>query len=909
MSTTHATPTLYVLDGYSLIYRSYFAFINRPLMNPKGENVSAFVGFFRTLLSFFGKYDPDEFVVVMDSRTPTFRHEMYPEYKATREKAPEDLHSQVPLIERTLEAMNIGVLRRDGVEADDIIATLADSRRKAGRECRIISGDKDLLQLVGEHVKMLRPDGGDYRELGAREVRDELGISPEQVVDYLSLTGDQADNVPGVRGIGPKTAAKLLGSFKSLEGIYAHLDKCSKGEQKKLREGKENAFLSRKLIILRPLEGTGEWEQLLSSSGIDLSAAVPIFIDQNAQNLAEQAKGSSLSGEQRRAAAAGGQEKSSGYAGKGAYEAVTDAGRLQEVLEQVRKAGRFAFDVETDNIDDMYASPVGFCIAVETGAGWYIPLQAAGTRYFSDEQMREALRPVLQDPKLELIGHNFKYDYKVLSRWGLAPSRIAFDTMVAAWLLDTTASGYGLDALAEKWLGYRTIHYDEVVPGGSGFADVALEQARDYAAEDADVTLRLCEVCKPRLAEEGQEQLFYEMEAPLVQILAEMELRGIRLLPERLREYGRELEKELEELQQQVWKECGREFNLNSPKQLQEVLFKERKLKPVKKTKTGYSTDVSVLEELAKEDVVPDLVLQHRSRQKLKSTYVDTLPELVNPQTGRVHTRLLQTGTATGRLSSRDPNLQNIPIREESGRRIRRAFVPREGCKLISADYSQIELVVLAHLSGDPALTQAFKAGEDVHRHTGSLIFGAEPDEVSAEQRRIAKTINFGVMYGMSAFRLSRELEIPRNRAEEFITAYFNKYAHIQHFIQQTVQEAEEKGYVSTMYGRRRPLPGINSRNNTEKQGAERIAVNTPIQGTAADIVKTAMLRIDRLIRKEDLPLLMLLQIHDELMFEAPAERAEELAERLKTEMEQAVQLDAPLKVSVEVGDSWGDFH
>jgi DNA polymerase-1 len=907
MSSTQQSP-LYILDGYSLIYRSYFAFINRPLTNPNGENVSAFFGFFRTLLSFFSQFDPEEFVVVMDSRTPTFRHEMYAEYKATREKAPQDLHDQVPLIERTLEAMKIGVLRRDGVEADDIIATLADSRNRVGRESRIISGDKDLLQLVSDRVRMLRPDGGEYRQLGPEEVKEELGIAPEQIIDYLALTGDQADNIPGVKGIGPKTAAKLLRTYKTLEGIYEHLDKCSKGEQKKLQEGRENAFLSKKLVVLEPLEGTEEWEQLLSVHGIDLSAGVPIFLEQGAKGLAEQAKGDSLSEEQRRRAS-GGAETAAGYGGKGRYEAVTDAGRLREVLREVRTAGRFAFDVETDNLDDMYAEPVGFCIAVEKQKGWYIPLRAAGNRYFSDEELREALRPILQDESLELIGHNFKYDYKVLSRWGIPPARIAFDTMVAAWLLDTTASSYGMDALAEKWLGYRTVRYSEVVPRGKSFADVPLEEARDYAAEDADITLRLCEVCEARLPEEGQEKLFYEVEAPLVQLLAEMELRGIRLLPERLREYSAELEENLQEIEQRVWKECGREFNLNSPKQLQEVLFEERKLKPVKKTKTGYSTDVSVLEELAKEDVVPSLVLQHRSMQKLKSTYVDTLPELVNPQTGRVHTRLLQTGTATGRLSSRDPNLQNIPIREEAGRRIRRAFVPAEGNKLISADYSQIELVVLAHLSGDPALTQAFVKGEDVHSHTGSLIFGIDPQEVSQEQRRIAKTINFGVMYGMSAFRLSRELEIPRARAEEFITAYFNKYAYIQQFITATVQEAEKKGYVTTMYGRRRALPGINSRNRTEKQGAERIAVNTPIQGTAADIVKTAMLRIDRRIREEKLPLQMLLQIHDELIFEAPGERAEELSRILREEMEQAVQLDAPLKVSVEMGDSWGDFH
>ncbi|MFP4266398.1 MAG: DNA polymerase I [Spirochaetaceae bacterium] len=921
---------LYLLDAYSLIYRSYFAFINRPLRNPEGENVSAFFGFFRTLLSFFDTYAPRHFAVIMDSKTPTFRHKMYKEYKANREKAPEDLHAQVPLIEEVLSVMNLGVIRRDGMEADDIMATLSDECSREGRACYIISGDKDLLQLVDNRVKILRPDKGEYREIGREEVVEELGVRADQIVDYLSLIGDKADNIPGVRGIGPKTAVKLLSSYGTLEGIYDHLDECTKSERKKLEEGKESAFLSKKLVVLtRDLE-IDSHEEIFSLQAFDKKAAAPIFLREGAKGLAEQAEGGKNTREENRdtkRAPKQEPQKSKGEAGdqkaagepnlktgqqrerRGVYTAVETMEDAQSWIDRAIQAGTFAFDVETDNIDEMYAKPVGFSLAVKSGEACYLPLLADSRHILPEEDLKAALRPLLEDEKLRLIGHNFKYDYKVLSRWGVTPLNLAFDTMIAAWLVDTASSSYGMDSLAEKWMGYRTISYKETVPRGSIFSVVPLQEAAEYAAEDADITYRFYELFSKELKEQEQERLFYEMEMPLVPILAEMELRGICLVSQPLKQYSTELEQELQGIEKEIYRECGREFNINSTKQLQEILFEVRKLKPVKKTKTGYSTDVSVLEELAKEDAVPELVLRHRSLSKLKSTYVDTLPSLLHPDTGRIHTKLLQTGTATGRLSSRDPNLQNIPIREEAGRRIRRAFVPEKGYVLVSADYSQIELVVLAHLSGDSALKEAFTKGEDVHRHTGALIFGIDPAEVSSEQRRIAKTINFGVMYGMSAFRLSRELEIPRARADEFIKAYFNRYSAIARFIDDTVKKTEKLGYSETMSGRRREIPGINSSNKTEKQGAERIAVNTPIQGSAAEIVKTAMIRIDRRIKEENIPLRMLLQIHDELIFEAPEGKAEKYAALVREEMENAVTLDVPLKVSVETGESWGEMH
>ncbi|HKK66152.1 MAG TPA: DNA polymerase I [Clostridia bacterium] len=900
---------LYLVDGYSIIYRSYFAFINRPLTDPEGRNVSALFGFFRTLLSLFDNYNPQYFAVVMDSRVPTFRHEMYEPYKANREKAPDDLHAQIPFIEEVLEAMQVKVLRQDGVEADDIIATLARLSSEAERNCYIISGDKDLLQLVDNRVSMLRPENGKYRNIGPQEVLNDYGIKAEQVIDYLSLMGDSADNIPGVKGIGPKTAVKLLQKYNTLDGIYEHLEECSKGEQKKLEEGRDFAYLSRELVVLHTADECPTNLEEFSLESINRKAAVPLLLKYGAKSLAEQAQGAALSQKQEQQVLEPGNQQSPGYANRGNYTAISTIDELKELVRKVRKAGRFAFDVETTSLNEMTADPVGFSLAYETGRAAYIPLSAGGKRVLPEAEVKSVLTGLLQDSQLELIGHNFKYDYKVLSRWGIEVHNLSFDTMVAAWLLDTTSMGYGMDNLAEKYLGYKTIHYSDVVQKGNLFSDVELMTAAEYAAEDADVTLRFYEVFAPRLEEMGFISLFTKVEMPLVSILARMELRGIRLAAEPLQQYSKEMSRKLDEIQQKIYSEVGYEFNISSTKQLQEVLFVERKLKPVKKTKTGYSTDLNVLQQLSEEDIVPQLVLQHRGISKLKSTYVDTLPELINETTGRIHSRFIQTGTATGRLSSRDPNLQNIPIREEAGRRIRKAFVPQLGWKLISADYSQIELVVLAHLSGDPELQEAFRSGSDVHSRTGALIFGVDPQDVSPEQRRIAKTINFGVMYGMSGFRLSNELKIPRARADEFITAYFNRYAKIQEYIHKTVETTEELGYSETMLGRRRYIPGINSRNRTEKNGAERIAVNTPIQGTAADIVKLAMIKINRKLEAEKLSLRMLLQIHDELIFEAPAEKAEEYAELIRTEMENSIELSIPLHVSVEIGDSWGELH
>ncbi|MEW5815735.1 MAG: DNA polymerase I [Spirochaetota bacterium] len=898
---------LYLLDGYGLIYRTYFAFLRKPLINSKGKNVSVIYGFFRTLLSLFEAQKPVFFAVAMDSITPTFRHELYPAYKATREKAPEELHAQIPIVEEVLSALGIPILRINGYEADDIISTLAENCKKEKRGCFIISGDKDLLQLVEGEIRVLKPEKGDYKVLGRDEVFAEYSVYPDQIIDYLALTGDASDNIPGVKGIGPKTASGLLAKFQTLEGIYQSLDEIPLSQQKKLREAKENALLSRRLVILNRNVPLGVDFEALGLKNLGREAAAQILLREDIKSIAQEllSKSDSVISVEDLTEKMPSTEENK----KGTYRSILTLQELDEWMKLIKKHTWFAFDVETDGLDAVTASPVGFSLAVQSGEGCYVPIKASGVRLIPEPEIKARLTSMLTDKSLKLIGQNIKYDYMIMKRWGIEISNIAFDTMIAAWLLDSQLGAYNMDKLAERFLNYKTIHFDEVVPKGSTFDTVPLKEATEYSAEDADITFRLYKVFSPRIKSENMEDLFYNVEMPLVAVLGDMELEGIRILSDKLDEYGKELSVKLKGIEDEIYKLCGQTFNISSTKQLQEILFTVRKLKPVKKTKTGLSTDTSVLEELSSEDPVAGLVLKHRLLSKLKSTYVDALPKLINPYTGKIHTHYIQTGTATGRLSSRDPNLQNIPIRDEEGRRIRSAFVPNRGNLFLSADYSQIELVVFAHLSKDPALSDAFQKGKDVHKQTAALIFDIPEDEVTQEQRRAAKIINFGVMYGMSAFRLARELGIPRGKADAFINSYFAKYYLVRKFIEETVQQAEKSGTVPTLLGRVRKVIGINSKNKTEKMAAERVAVNTPIQGTAADIVKTAMIRVTEVLKKARFKARLILQVHDELIFEVPVDEVDTVKRIVQKEMESAVTLRVPLKVSIETGSSWGDLH
>jgi DNA polymerase-1 len=969
-------PPLYLIDAYGLIYRSYFAFLSRPLRNSRGQNISALFGFIRTLVSLIDEgapaagsgaspskpAKPRRLAAVFDSQAPTFRHKMYPAYKATRQKAPEDLHAQVPLVEEVLGALGVPILRAEGFEADDIIATLARKCQDEGRPCYILSSDKDLLQLVGRGVYELRPakntagEGGSatgragaaggipYELVDPGKVKAEWGVTPEKMLDLLSLVGDSSDNVPGVKGIGEKTAVKLMTRYGSLEEIYKNIAGIEGAVGKKLAEGEESAWFSRSLIALEyqvPLEIQDPEE--LSIENLDRSAGARILlregIRQSAHALDPKVTGSAAAGPPVGAPGNDPTENDSdptggsggtvpgrdispadpSLRGPGSYRIILDLGELKALLKQARQQGLLALDFETDSLDAWNARPIGISLAVKPKEAAYVPVAAhrgidkarpdEAAPFLDPGLVRELLAPLLADPAMTIAAHNAKYDYKVSRGWGIPrwECRI-WDTMVAAWLDDPERNNYSLDSLGIYHFEYTPTAYNDIVPKGSTFDAVDLETAAAYSAEDADLTLRMKQYLEGRLEKAGSTGLFRDLEMPLLPILAEMEGLGIKIEGKVLRDYGIELFRELNEIQEQTYTTVGHQFNLASTKQLQEVLFTERKLKAGKKTKTGYSTDMAVLEELAREDPVPALILRHRTLAKLKSTYVDTLANQADRQ-GRLHTNFVQTGTATGRLSSREPNLQNIPIRDEEGRRIREAFIASPGQVLISADYSQIELVVLTHLSEDENLVAAFREGKDVHSRTAALIFGVPEAQVRPDQRRIAKVINFGVMYGMSAFRLSNELGISRTEAASFIDAYFKTYAGVRRYIDVLIRKTEETGFAATIFGRRRYIPAINSRNKTEKAAAERVAVNTPIQGSAADIVKTAMIRLDRALTEKKSPARLLLQVHDELILECPREAVAETAALTREVMEQAVTLTIPLRVTVETGRRWGDFH
>ena len=932
MSEAQVKPPLYVLDVYAIIYRSYFAFMSRPLRNSSGRNVSAAYGFFRFLFSLFEQRNPEAFAAVFDSKGKTFRHQMYEAYKATRQKTPEDLIDQVPLVEEILSALKVPMLRSEGYEADDVIATIAKWSRREARECYVISGDKDLLQLVGGSVRALRPqEGFGFRELGPEEVLSEWGVSPERILDYLSLTGDASDNVPGVPGIGEKTALKLLGQFPTLDGIYASLDLVKPESLKaKLEAGKESAILSRKLITLSDelSLGLGSLDDL-HVGRLDRAAASPIFLREGMKSLMQDTGQGAAGAVPAPAGAArtrpaplpgglfDGVEGAGSpplpplsaerLKGDGRYETIRTEADLSALVDRCVAGGAFAFDTETDNVDPMAADIVGFSLSCAEKEAYYVPIRCPDSPAVSIEAAQRQLGRLFASKSL-IVGHNIKYDIHVVRRIGLSVGNDIFDTMIAAWVIEAESNSFSLESLAERLLGLSGLSFEEVVEKGKTFDSVPIATATRYAAEDADFTFRLFLLLREELAKEKLEEIFFSLEMPLIPVLAAMEEKGIVVNASELRVYGRELEKDLADIEKKVWALVGHDFNLASTKQLQEVLFVERKLPVQKKTKTGYSTDTAVLEELAPLDPVPELILRQRMLAKLKNTYVDTLAGLAERE-GRIHTTYIQTGAATGRLSSKDPNLQNIPIRDEEGRRIRASFTAAPGNLLISADYSQIELVVMAHLSGDENLIAAFKEGVDIHRRTAAFIFGIDESEVSPENRRVAKTINFGVIYGMSAFRLARDLGIPNSKAQTFIDAYFSTYSGVAAFIQKTIAETEASGYATTMFGRRRRIAAILSRNKTEQQAAQRVAVNTPIQGSAADIVKRAMLSVDKALRAELPSVAMLLQVHDELLFEAPEADIDRAREIIRKEMESAASLSVPLRVSVETAFSWGDMH
>ncbi|GAB1432374.1 DNA polymerase I [Spirochaetota bacterium] len=904
---------LFLIDAYGLIYRSYYAFISKPLRNPAGDNVSAVFGFFRSLFQIWEEYKPEAIAAVFDSPGPTFRHKMYAEYKATRQKTPEDLHAQIPLVEEILTLMGVSILKEEGYEADDIIASLATRSKKEKLPCYIVSGDKDLLQLVGGSVVALRPDrDAGWKIAKAEDVEAEWGVAPERILDYLSLTGDHSDNVPGVPGVGDKTAAKLMAQYESFDEIWANIDSITPdGLRKKLVAGKESAFLSRKLIsLVTELDADIKNLEELKLDHLNREAATPVFLREGMRSLAVKTEAKELP---KPAPATESMARPASLFPEYEYklpkiEVIHEEKLLKKWIKTLESKESYAFDCETDSLDEMNTMPVGFSFALEDGSACYVPIKAPDALCMPPETIKKHLAPLLADKRPCIIGHNLKFDIHVMENWGCPIYSKPWDTMVAAWLLDPEQDSLKLERLGERFLGHAGSSFGDIVPKGECFSSVNINTAAAYCAEDSIMAMELKKLFEKQLKDNSLLDLFEKLEMPVLGILAEAERNGILVDPDALRHFGKELDEALAKVQSETFALVGHEFNLNSPKQLQVVLFEERKLDPGKKTKTGYSTDTSVLEVLAAEDRVPELILRHRSLAKLKSTYVDGLLEAAKTDP-RIRTHFIQTGTATGRLSSRDPNLQNIPVREEEGRRIRKAFIAPPGSLLISADYSQIELVVFAHLSKDPELSRAFREGSDIHKRTAALIFNKEEDSVDTAERRIAKTINFGVIYGMGAFRLAKELGIARSEAQRFIDAYFARYTGVAAFIKETVEEAKSRGYVTTLLGRRRYIGGINSRNANERQAAERAAVNSPIQGSAADIVKLAMIRVDRLLKKDFPSARLLLQVHDELIVEAPAAEAEALGAAIADEMAKAMELGLPLRVGIEISQSWGDMH
>lgn len=961
---TKKDDTVYILDSYGLIYRCYFAFISRPLTNSKGENVSALFGFFRNLHSILEHYKPSYIIAAMDSKTPTFRHKIFDQYKANRPKTPEDLHAQIPWICDVLGAMGIPTLQCDGYEADDIIATVASQCEKAGRNCRILSGDKDLMQLVTETTQILKPDHADvWKVIGREGVKAEWGVYPEKMLDLLSLYGDTADNIPGVKGCGVKTACKFLDQYGDLDGIYQHADEIKGAIGQKIRDGKESAYQSRDLVRLCTEVPCDEIDiTKFTSLSLDFSKAAEELMKYEIPSCAklynELALGKKSSSSEipteaksKKSAAKTDTTEENASFNNSTYDPKAqlekDAKELKDKLiplhkiqaeiitldcsKELEKAiekilaekKEIAISVQTLDEENYSSALLGISFASSDKISYYIPF-SSGEDLFSQGSLSvtegiKAIQKLFDQTDSRLIFHDMKFTYKVLRHNGLKCLEESdtllsfFDTMIAAWLLDPEELGNNpnaLDILAEKKLAILKTEYDEIVSKDNSLKDADQKDLAQYIGEKPVITLALYKKLNALIKKFYKEKLFNEMELPLIPILSEMELRGIHLDTNQLYDYSKELSSQISNLEKEIFSIVGHEFNIASTKQLQEVLFTERGLKPSKKTKTGYSTDTSVLEELSIYDPVPKKILEYRELSKLLSTYVEALPKLTD-EDSLIHTTFVQTGTATGRLSCKDPNLQNIPVRSEQGRRIRSAFTSKPGTVFISADYSQIELVVMAHLSKDPNMCKAFTEGTDVHKATASLIYKVPQEEVTADMRRLAKTINFGVIYGMSAFRLSNELGISRTQAQEFITSYFTEYASIQRFISETIQEAHEKCRVSTIFGRSRFIPTINNANKNDQAAAERIAVNTPIQGSAADIVKMAMLKVNTALRKNPTGAKMLLQVHDELIFECPdnQEAIDNTLKLIKENMENAVKLSIPLRVSIEYGRNWGEFH
>ena len=921
--------SLYLLDGMALAYRAHFALINNPIRTSAGFNTSAIFGFTGTLIELLTSRRPSHLAIVFDTDAPTARHELHADYKANREEMPEDLSAALPHLSRVAEAFDLAVLRMDGYEADDIIGTLAQRAEAEGfDEIFMVTPDKDFGQLVTETIRMYRPsrqgDGAEILDVDA--VLAKWGVARvSQVIDMLGLCGDTSDNIPGVPGIGPKTAQKLLATYDTVERLVDNAAELKGKQREKIETYADQALLSKKLATIQTdVPYMVAWDDLRVAEP-RRERLGPLFAEFEFRTLGKRVFGDDFSLRETGAADAAPADGATqtellpetqlARLGDTAvnYAVADTPDRRSALAETLRAAGRFAFDTETTALNPRHCRLIGVSFATAPFAGHFVPVPEDGAER---QAVLDDLRAIFRDPGPVKTGHNLKFDLSVLAGHGIEVAGVCHDTMLAHALIDP-GQRHNLDALAENFLGYSPIPFSELFPEARKGAELdysAVDATRlaDYAIEDADVALRLWQVLEPKLAETGQSKVFHEVETPLLPVLADMEREGIRLDRDILAETGASLEQHIDQLRQSIHRAAGREFNLNSPKQLGEVLFDELKIadKP-KKTRTGqYATGEQVLAQLAPHHPIAAELLEYRQFAKLKSTYVDALPDAIDPDTGRVHTHYGQVQTATGRLTSTDPNLQNIPVRSERGREIRRAFVPREGWLLLAADYSQIELRILAALTGDRGLLDAFRAGRDIHTATAARVFGAAPEDVTREQRATAKMVNFGIPYGISAFGLAQRLgTVTRAEAQSIIDSYFEQFPGIPHYMERMKAFAREHGYVETVTGRRRHLPDIRSANGPVRSAAERNAINMPIQGTAADMIKIAMVRVHHRLRERNLNTRMLLQVHDELIFDLDPEEETEAREIVDQGMRHTLELDCPVEVEIGTGTNWLEAH
>lgn len=925
---------LFLLDGHALVYRAHFAFITRPLINSKGVNTSAMTGFMRALWDLLQHEKPTHIAVAFDPKT-TFRHEMYKEYKANREEQPDDIRIAIPYIKKILEAFKIPIITIDNYEADDVIGTLAKQAERAGYQVYMVTPDKDFGQLVSPNIFMYKPSrqGNGVEIWGEKEVTEYWGIERvDQVVDILGLQGDSVDNIPGIPGIGAKTAAKLLAQFDSVEGLIENAHQLKGKQKEKVIEFAEQGLLSKKLARIDIEVPVQFDEKDYNLDEPDREALSEIFRELEFRTLAKQILGEGEEeSENPKKSTAGtqgslfdGQEaerSTAPPAHSGAdknlqnteqtYHLMDTPEKRQALIELLSKQTSICFDSETTDVDANQAELVGLSFAIKKGEAYYVPFPADEA---AAKQLVAEFKPIFENEKIRKIGQNIKYDALVLRWYGSEVRGTYLDTMVVHYLLEPEMR-HGMDYLAETYLKYQPVSISSLIGKGKNqvtMREVPVAEVADYAAEDADITLQLQEFLEPKLQEEGLDKLYYDIEEPMIKALVDMEFEGIRVDPEFLSVYSKELDKGIADMEAKIYEAAGEKFNINSPKQVGEILFDKLKAPGGKKTKTGqYKTDENILSDLAADFPVVANILNYRGLTKLKSTYVDALPKMINPRTGRIHSSFNQALAATGRLSSNNPNLQNIPIRTPEGARVREAFIPRdEDHILLAADYSQIELRLIAEISKDEAMLEAFQAGQDIHRATAARVFGVPYEEVTTEQRYRAKTVNFSITYGAGATNLSQQLEIKRSEASELIEQYFKQYQGLKRYMDEVVENARKNGYVTTLMGRRRYLRDINSKSSLARSNAERIAINTPIQGTAADMIKIAMVNVNKALREGGFQSKIVLQVHDELVFDARRDEVEQIKPIIADKMKNAIpNLKVPILVELGTGENWYEAH